>query len=160
MNKQPELADIYTKLQQDGRVSRVIGNRDVLILLSVIWILQLTRKDSQRLPDAGLMQELLTQQSPMPRVVWAVHNAILISECIFQLLEILWSNNYFLNASWCHFSPSLAYWLVVWEADTAGKLQLHQGSTSLKVRLTWQACTTTSKPWDLRFSQSTHIQTD
>lgn len=119
------------KLQQDGRVSRLIGNQDVLLLLSVIWILQLTRKDSQRLPDAGLMQELLTQRSAMPSLVWAVHNAILISECIFQLLESFWSNNTFPNAPWCHFYP---FWRIDWWCEKLTR----QVSSS---------CTEAAHPW-------------
>lgn len=100
---------------------------DVLFFLLVIWILQLTEKDSQRLPDAGLMQVRLTQQPVMPRVAQAVYNRFRFWHAAYSAITaILGEYNYFKNAS---ISPLLIVVAVMSEGDTAGKLQLHWGTT-------------------------------
>lgn len=80
---------------------------DVLFFLLVIGILQLTQKDSQRLPDAGLMQVRLTQQPVMPRVAQAVHNRFLFWHAAYSAITgILGEYNYFRNASISPFADS------------------------------------------------------
>lgn len=133
---------------------------DVLFFLLVIWILQLTQKDSQRLPDAGLMQVRLTQQPVMPRVAQAVHNRFLFWHAAYSAITgILEEYNYFINAS---ISPLLIVVAVMSEGDTAGKLQLHWGTTYIctwRDKCTWLRSGGGREIW-YSHSKHTHRQTN